>query len=439
MTFAEAAERPFETIMSGPVAGAEGAAELARALRLEYVITADVGGTSFDTCLITDGRPTTLYEGEVVGLPLQTPWVDVRSIGAGGGSIAHVDEGGLLRVGPRSAGAVPGPACYGRGGTRADRHRRRVPARHARRRRARRRRRGSTASAPRRRSRRWPRRSASPSDEVARGILTIANANMADAIREITVEQGVDPRSAVLMPFGGAGPLFRSLLARRARHRRDRAAAVRRQLLRLGPARRRPHADGRAHAHHAARRRRARRRQRASSTSSSREVERRAAHAGAPGSARETRARHALRRPGAHADRAAPATSSGRIAATPERAARALPGGVRAHLRPADGRGGRDRVAARDDPHAAAAPRRRARRASHGAGHAAAATHRRGLVVRRRRLAEFAVVERDALAVGASIDGPAILLEETATTYLDAGFAAACTLRRIILTRGGQA
>lgn len=211
-TFGEAAERPFETIMSGPVAGAEGASEVARAFGYEHVITADVGGTSFDTCLISNGRPTTLYEGEVVGLPVQTPWVDVRSIGAGGGSIAYVDQGGLLRVGPRSAGAVPGPACYGRGGTeptvtdaafllgmlgdgelagdvRLDRAA------------------SEAAIAP------LVEALGLSEEEVARGILTIANANMAGAIREITVEQGVDPRSAVLMPFGGAGPLFLSLLA----------------------------------------------------------------------------------------------------------------------------------------------------------------------------------------------------------------------------------
>ena len=116
MTFAEAEDRPFETIMSGPVAGAEGAGELARLYELGDVITADVGGTSFDTCLVTDGRAQLMYQGEVEGLPVQTPWVDVRSIGAGGGSIAHVDVGGLLKVGPASAGAQPGPACYGRGG-----------------------------------------------------------------------------------------------------------------------------------------------------------------------------------------------------------------------------------------------------------------------------------------------------------------------------------
>lgn len=213
MTFREAEERPFETILSGPVAGAEGAAELARNLELGDVITADVGGTSFDTCLITGGRPQMMYEGSVVGLPVQTPWVDVRSIGAGGGSIAHIDVGGLLRVGPGSAGAVPGPACYGRGGTEAtvtdaafvlgllgegklaggitlDRDR------------------ALEALEP------LAERLSFDVEEVARGILTIANANMANAIREITVEQGQDPRRATLVAFGGAGPLFATLLAR---------------------------------------------------------------------------------------------------------------------------------------------------------------------------------------------------------------------------------
>jgi N-methylhydantoinase A len=213
MSFGEAADRPFETIMSGPVAGAEGASELARSLGYDSVVTADVGGTSFDTCLITDGRPTTLYEGEIIGLPLQTPWVDVRSIGAGGGSIGYIDQGGLLRVGPRSAGAVPGPACYGRGGV--------EPAvtdaafllgmlgagdlagdvkldRGA----------AEAAMAP------LAEALGFDTDQVARGMLQITTANMAGAIREITVERGVDPRAAALMPFGGAGPLFLSLLAR---------------------------------------------------------------------------------------------------------------------------------------------------------------------------------------------------------------------------------
>lgn len=213
MTFPEAEARPFETILSGPVAGAEGAAELARALGIDDLITADVGGTSFDTCLITDGRPQIMYEGSVVGLPVQTPWVDVRSIGAGGGSLAWVDAGGLLRVGPGSSGADPGPACYGRGGTQptvtdaafflgmlgegalasglyldADAAR--------------------NAMAP------LAAQLGFEVDGIARGILTIATANMANAIREITVEQGVDPRRCTIAPFGGAGPLFGTLLAR---------------------------------------------------------------------------------------------------------------------------------------------------------------------------------------------------------------------------------
>ncbi|MDQ2741752.1 MAG: hydantoinase/oxoprolinase family protein [Chloroflexota bacterium] len=213
MTFPEAEARPFETILSGPVAGAEGAAELAQTLGLSSVITADVGGTSFDTCLISDGRAQVMYRGHVIGLPVQSEWVDVRSIGAGGGSVAYIDVGGLLRVGPRSAGADPGPACYGKGGSEP-----------------------TVTDAALVLGMLGPARLASgiqldielahtalvslahilamSVEEVARGILTIATAGMANAIREITVEQGQDPRVASLMPFGGAGPLFATLLAR---------------------------------------------------------------------------------------------------------------------------------------------------------------------------------------------------------------------------------
>jgi N-methylhydantoinase A len=213
MTFEEAEQRPFETVTSGPVAGAEGGAELARVLGLSNVVTADVGGTSFDTCLILDGRLPLLYEGTIEGWPLQTSWVDVRSIGAGGGSIAYVDVGGLLRVGPRSAGADPGPASYGRGGTEptvtdaaailgmlAE---------------------GDLAGgvhldvdAAREAYRPLAEALDLELEEVARGAIAIVNANMANAIREITVEQGEDPREATLMTFGGAGPLFGTLLAR---------------------------------------------------------------------------------------------------------------------------------------------------------------------------------------------------------------------------------
>jgi N-methylhydantoinase A len=213
MTFDEAERRPFETIMSGPVAGAEGAAELARRHNLGPLITADVGGTSFDTCLIVDGRPELLFEGAIDNWPLQSPWVDVRSIGAGGGSVAYIDQGGLLQVGPRSAGAVPGAACYGRGGTEPTMT--------------------DAASvlgmlgegkfesgmqldfglaikalAP------LAKALELSTDELARGIMRISAAAMANAIRELTVERGIDPTSMSLLAFGGAGPLMSSLLAR---------------------------------------------------------------------------------------------------------------------------------------------------------------------------------------------------------------------------------
>jgi len=212
MTFAEAEERPFETIMSGPVAGAEGSAELTRHHGLGDLITADVGGTSFDTCLITDGRPTVMYEGNVDGMPVQTPWVDVRSIGAGGGSIAFVDVGGLLQVGPRSAGADPGPASYGKGGSEPTTTDAAAVLGMLGK--------GELASgitldfnAARRAIEPVAATLGFTVEATAKGILTIAAANMANAMREITVEQGVDPRQLTLLAFGGAGPLMATLLA----------------------------------------------------------------------------------------------------------------------------------------------------------------------------------------------------------------------------------
>jgi N-methylhydantoinase A len=213
MTFDQADVRPFETIMSGPVAGAEGAARLARRMGLASVVTADVGGTSFDTCLITDGRPRLMWEGSVDGLPVQAPWVDVRSIGAGGGSVAYVDVGGLLRVGPRSAGAQPGPACYGRGGTEPTVTDAALEL-------------GMLGAGTLAGGLALDRSAASKAlhgvagplgmeiPQAAAGIVRIAAASMADAIREVTVEQGEDPRDASLIAYGGAGPLFGSVLAR---------------------------------------------------------------------------------------------------------------------------------------------------------------------------------------------------------------------------------
>lgn len=212
-TFAEAAERPFETIMSGPVAGAEGTGELARHLGIGDFVAADVGGTSFDTSLVVDGRPRLLYEGKVVGLPVQTPWVDVRSIGAGGGSIAYVDPGGLLRVGPQSAGADPGPAAYGRGGTEPTV----TDAAHML---------GMLGDGQIAHGihldRELSRKSLEPvaeklgfsAEQAARGVLEIVTATMSNLMREITIEQGTDPRELWLLAFGGAGPMLGTMLAR---------------------------------------------------------------------------------------------------------------------------------------------------------------------------------------------------------------------------------
>jgi N-methylhydantoinase A len=213
MTFEEAEERTFETIMSGPVAGAIGAAEVCRDLGVTSAISADVGGTSFDCCLIREGQPQLKYEGTVAGLPLQTPWIDVRSIGAGGGSVAFFDEGGLLRVGPRSAGAVPGPACYGRGGVEPTVTDAAATL-------------GWLAfgelaggvtldvEAARRAVALLGEKLGLGIDETALGILRIVSASMAGAIRSVTLEQGEDPREATLVAFGGAGPMFCGLLAR---------------------------------------------------------------------------------------------------------------------------------------------------------------------------------------------------------------------------------
>ena len=212
LSFAEARSRPFETAMSGPVAGAVGASKLCAQIDLPLAITADVGGTSFDTCLLVEGRPRVKYEGEVVGMPLQTPWVDVRSVGAGGGSIASADRG-LLNVGPRSAGAHPGPVCYGRGGTEPTVTDAAVTL-------------GmlardtlasglelDVAGAAAALARLGDQVELDP-ERAARGVVRVACATMAGAIRAVSIEVGEDPRSAALIAYGGAGPLFASLLAR---------------------------------------------------------------------------------------------------------------------------------------------------------------------------------------------------------------------------------
>lgn len=212
LPFSEVEGRPFETLSSGPVAGAVGAGELCRLLDIPLAVTADVGGTTFDTCVIMGGQPHVKYEGRVAGMPLQTRWVDVRSIGAGGGSIAYEDRG-LLRVGPRSAGAVPGPVCYRAGGTEptvTDAAAALGMLAH-----------GHLAGgveldteAGRKAVAKLGQGFGLEADRAAEGIIEITTAAMAGEIRAIFEEIGEDPREAQLLAFGGAGPLLATMIAR---------------------------------------------------------------------------------------------------------------------------------------------------------------------------------------------------------------------------------
>jgi N-methylhydantoinase A len=205
---------PVETVLSGPAAGVVGANFVAQAAGFRDLIGIDIGGTSADICLIHNGQPGMTTAGKVADWPVGRPMIDIATIGAGGGSIARVSADGALTVGPHSAGAVPGPVCYGKGGTEptvTDAHlalghlppylldgsfHLDVEAS-----------RGAIA-----------RRIAEPLgmtiEEAARGILSIVDHNMMGAIRVVSVERGHDPRDFVLVPFGGAGPLHGGSLAR---------------------------------------------------------------------------------------------------------------------------------------------------------------------------------------------------------------------------------
>ncbi|MFB6267514.1 MAG: hydantoinase/oxoprolinase family protein [Halodesulfurarchaeum sp.] len=203
-----ATERPVTTLLSGPAAGVKGAEYLAAAAGHEDVLTMDMGGTSTDVSLIEGGEPTHTTDWHIGDHPVRVPAVDIETIGAGGGSIAWIDEGGALRVGPRSAGADPGPAAYGRGGQRAtvtDAHvvlGRLHPDYPL----------GGTLSVDVEAAEAAIERDvAEPLEqslvESARGILAVARANMERALRVVTVERGRDPRRFALVAFGGAGPL----------------------------------------------------------------------------------------------------------------------------------------------------------------------------------------------------------------------------------------
>lgn len=215
MIAAAAAESPVQTVMSGPAGGMTATEHVARTLGEPNVLTLDMGGTSADVGILVEGRQrhTTEYEIEW-GLPAAVPLIDIKSIGAGGGSIAWVDAGGFLRVGPRSAGAQPGPICYGRGGTevtvtdanlllgRLDpgyflAGRMKLDE--------------SLVSEPV--ADLAARLSMTPL-ELAASVVEIANENMASAIKMVSLERGHDPRRFSLLAFGGAGPLHAASVAR---------------------------------------------------------------------------------------------------------------------------------------------------------------------------------------------------------------------------------
>ena len=210
--------RPIDTLFSGPSGGVSGATWLAARARRPDLITFDMGGTSTDVCLVRAGRPEITHGRALDGLPIRATAVDIHTIGAGGSSIAWIDAGGLLRVGPHSAGADPGPACYERGGTEATvtdanvvlgrlnpeyllAGALRIDARLAHEAVAR------AVASPR----------GSNVTEAAAAILAISNTNIARAIRFVSVERGLDPADFTLVAFGGAGPLHAAAVARELR------------------------------------------------------------------------------------------------------------------------------------------------------------------------------------------------------------------------------
>jgi len=210
----EAARSPVRTVLSGPSAGVMGAVWLAGHRALSSLVTFDMGGTSTDVSFVRDGAPTLAFEREIDGIPLRVAGLDIETIGAGGGSIASRDSGGALRVGPESAGAHPGPACYGRGGaaatvTDANLHLGRLGPEGLL---------GGSmrldASAAGTAIHALARALALSPLETARGIVAVVNANMAGAVRLVTVQRGVDPSGLALLAFGGAGPLHAGALAR---------------------------------------------------------------------------------------------------------------------------------------------------------------------------------------------------------------------------------
>jgi N-methylhydantoinase A len=216
MSAAEARERPIRTLISGPASGVMGTVAASRWLEAPHLIGIDMGGTSFDAALVIDHEPQVAPVTKIEGLPLLVPVVELATIGAGGGSIAWIDAGGALNVGPQSAGAVPGPICYGKGGTeptftdaalvsglldpdaflggemKLDEEAARDGIERA-------------IGAPLGLS----------VEDAAAGIVALTEANMAATLEELTIGKGLDPRDFHLFAYGGGGPLVAAALAKR--------------------------------------------------------------------------------------------------------------------------------------------------------------------------------------------------------------------------------
>jgi N-methylhydantoinase A/oxoprolinase/acetone carboxylase beta subunit len=201
---ADAAELPAALLLSGPAGGVRAGAAAAIANGFPDAVTFDMGGTSTDVCLILDGAPAPAATREVGGFTVRFPALDVHTIGAGGGSIARIDPGGALVVGPQSAGADPGPACYGRGGDRPTVTDANLVAGHIP---------PEAAFGGLTLDRAAAAAALEAAGVTAEGVLAVVDANMERALRAVSVERGVDPRALALVAFGGAGPLHACALA----------------------------------------------------------------------------------------------------------------------------------------------------------------------------------------------------------------------------------
>ena len=214
ISFEAAQETPVRTLLSGPSTGVVGALHIGRLAGFENLITFDMGGTSSDVSLIDDGQPKQVSQATVHGYPIKVPMLDINTVGAGGGSIAYIDSGGLLKVGPESAGAVPGPVCYGLGNNEPTVTDANVVL--------------QTLNPTQLLGGRMKifQEDAKGAIEgladrlgldvlaTAQGIVSVVTANMVKAIRVISVQHGHDPRDYTLVAFGGAGPVHAARLAR---------------------------------------------------------------------------------------------------------------------------------------------------------------------------------------------------------------------------------